>query len=337
MNSTNIHTLIMRKFDILNSILTDESYISRIHNLPENNNRMNLIDKLNIIQINYQLGRLAIDDLDYNMYIVRDNIIEKIDECSNECNKLSLSDIQKILMSNYKSISPCIDRIALTNFTVCSDAECRGEMKPVNSGAELCCCECGLMVTLKGTHHEAVGESCIKPNPYQPSQHYVKWLTKIFGQEKTIIPNELIDKLVECAARDSVKMRNITCSVLRTYLKCIYINGESATKYNSNVVKIRGKMTGEYPPQPTADEFHRMCYLFDVADDIYVNQIRESSASSRKYYPFFASRTISIVYASKPKKRDKIIMNIHIQEAHTDNKHKALWSRIVNLSNGILF
>ena len=77
MNSVNIHALIIRKIDILRSILSDTSYIVRIYNTSENDVRIRIMNKIQELLISYQLDKLSISDDDYNMYIVRENIIEK--------------------------------------------------------------------------------------------------------------------------------------------------------------------------------------------------------------------------------------------------------------------
>jgi hypothetical protein len=273
---------------------------------------------------------------DYVMYIIRDNIIDKLEDISCKCLLLDLNELDLIKLNECKITSGMINKyININNIMNC--IMCNDNMIYLSNGVELCCQSCGYLIYIKGSHNEESNEIVSKPNPYQPSQHYVKWLLRILGQEKTPIPNIIIDKIKENMLRDSVKPQKLTCELIRSYLKHIYINGKSATTFNSNVVKILGKITGVYPPQPTAEEFNKLCYYFELADEIYTTRIRQNTTTSRTYYPFLASKTISIVYANNPKIKQKIIKNIHKQDEATHNQHEIVWKEIIKHSNGLLY
>ncbi len=196
--------------------------------------------------------------------------------------------------------------------------------------SDLCCTECGYTEKLEGVYIDEV--TTVKNGPYKSSKHCDDWVSCIFAIEKTNIPEQIIDNILKCMKRDSVRPRQLTCKLVRIYLKELQRQG---TKYNANAPKIRKIISGIAPPQPTAGEYDQICKMFEVIDDIFV-KIKPDGYCSRRYYPHFIRKIIEHIYNNRPKVRDAIVEGIHIQEKKTKESHDILWKHICDASDGAL-
>lgn len=297
-------------------------------------------EDLEQIQTEYKLGSLLLivsyhEELidkkpiveDYEAFLIAENIIENINRLAINILNLPLPPIAGPLIHEYNQLQV---RPKTVECKVSTCEICNIPLIVRPAASDQCCPLCGIIIPLKGTYFDLSSDTCAKNGPYKPSKHCEQWVTRIFAQETTAIPDLLIQDIIKCMTRDGVKTNQLTCPLIRdSYLK----KELRQTKYNANVPKIRRIITGISPPQPTNAEYTLICQMFDLIDELFIT-VRPDGFSSRRYYPHFIRKIIEIVYHTRPKIKNAIIGGIHMQEKKTTDSHDMLWEKICKASDG---
>lgn len=325
-----IHGNIMRKFNLLSKIC------EILLNPP-------ISDEIELFRDQYIMGSvvylLRASDADnqesavveYERYVLAENIISNIETFGEELTKLpGVNNPQAWPYIQDFKHTPTLISVRIEEPQTCPD--CNACLEAQQNMFELYCSICGKIHQSAGMY--ANNPDVAKPGSYKPSRHCEDWVLCIFAAEKTQIPPDLEKRINACMSRDCVSPANLTCKLLRKYLKEL-----RATKYNINIPKIRKNINGCAPPQPTAYEYNMICQLFDFSDDIYTKICASKSGKSRgvnrRYYPHFIRKIIEHVYWDNPATMYSIIEGIHQQEQTTTEDHDMIWNDICDRSGGV--
>lgn len=268
---------------------------------------------------------------EFELFISSECILERIDALGSLLltkykSKINNTGSVHSLISEFKQININAKLIYETNNTCING---HGPLVNEYYLYESRCLVCGYVEAFPQGILEDTAEN--SKGPYKPSKHCEQWVSRIFAMEHINIPESLIAGIKRCAKRDGIAEIDLTCKCIRdTYLKELH-----QTKYNGNVPKIRRIINGISPPQPTREEYMRICSLFDLIDGLFL-EIKPKNFSSRRYYPHFIRKIIEIIYADRPKVKFLILEGIHIQEQKTTQINDELWEMICEKSDGQL-
>lgn len=161
-----------------------------------------------------------------------------------------------------------------------------------------------------------------KHGKYDPIKHAKFWLDRIQGKETTEIPESVINAVKRCIRRDQLWIHDVTCEVVRSYLK-----QTKNTNYNNHVVLIRKIITGVEPEQLTDHEI-RLIYMYFGISTQKFNQLKgDSRKNNCPYHPFFIYKIIEQVLRDAPysSRRKNILSCIHLQSRDTLIENDKMW------------
>ena len=267
-------------------------------------------------------------NLEFEQFMTCNDIPGKINNMLDTLSKLKLPPKAVHLINCINNLIISYD-VKEDKYKVC--LECDTEMVVRPEDSDQCCPICGYIDEFKGTLFEDLyhnDDRSTKHGPYKPSRHCEHWLMRIFAMEKTNIPQTLIDAINHCLERDGIRKKQLTPKMTRGYLKEL-----AQTTFNSNVPKIRKLISGISPQPPTYEEYIKVCQIFDLADQIFM-QIKSDNVSNRRYYPHFIRKSIELVYEDHESKMRTIVEGIHLQSRTTSESHDNLWREICEASEG---
>lgn len=195
--------------------------------------------------------------------------------------------------------------------------------------SEFICKRCGLTEKMKGAVFEdeqffyQEGQRT-KHCKYDPIKHAKFWTDRIQAKESTEIPEKVINAVKKCIRRDQLWIENITCEVIRGYLKQLKM-----TIYNNHVPLIRKIITGKEPPQFSDHELRLLYMYFSMVTQVF-NKIKSIEKSNCPYHPFFIYKIVEQIL-NNPKdaiKRREILSCIHLQSRYTLIENDKIWFMI---------
>jgi hypothetical protein len=306
MNVANAHQTILHKFDVV------------LQYNPSDDIRCLKTQYLTgavLYLANYYQSGTGSDE--YFGYLSSHNIVGQLNSSLRSATPRSAVETRTI----YDALSVMIScHISPIDTHICED--CNVEMSPNEESGLLLCPECGAIRELEGQIEEE--KDNIKNTSYVPSQHCKFWIKHIFGLEHTEIPEHVVDGIHRIIERNGLKSRitQIPTTQYRAFLKEL-----GATKYNSNITKIRKIVSGVGPPPPSDARYDLICRYFDLADEAFFNNLPENK-TNRSYYPHFLYKIIEIVYADASKKRTRILQCIHLQSHDTLVANDDIWRKV---------
>ncbi len=264
----------------------------------------------------------------FTEFIITENIIGKLKNVFLICKK-----INKYYNFNNKDCDNkingyeylCVDvEISHTKYIMCS---C-GNKQFIESKTSEFICHCGKIEKLYGVVFEdeqffyQEGQRT-KHGKYEPTKHCKYWVDRIQAKESSDI-TEIIDKIKSKIKRDNVYLENVSCQIIRNYLKEL-----KKTKYNDNVPLIRKVITGIEPPQLTEHELKLIYFYFRRVIHIF-NKIKPDDKNNSPYHPFFIYKIIENILKNKKDKKRKleILECIHLQSRDTLISHDTIWESI---------
>lgn len=195
--------------------------------------------------------------------------------------------------------------------------------------AEFTCKNCGHIEKMYGVVFEdeqfffQEGQRT-KHGKYDPIKHAKFWLDRIQAKESTDIPESVINSVKRCIRRDQLWKHDVTCEVVRSYLK-----QTKNTEYNNHVALIRKIITGIEPDQLTEHEVRLTYMYFGVSIQVF-EKIKDQNKSNCPYHPFFIYKIIEQVLkkSSDSVRRRSILSCIHLQSRDTLIENDKLWFEI---------
>jgi hypothetical protein len=163
-----------------------------------------------------------------------------------------------------------------------------------------------------------------KHGKYDPIKHARFWLDRIQAKETTEIPDSVINAVKKCICRDQLWKHDVTCELIRGYLKQIKKN--KITSYNNHVALIRKIITGQEPDQLSEYEIKLVYMYFGLSIQIY-NKIKGDSKMNCLYHPFLIYKIIEQIL-TKPgdmRRRKNILSCIHLQSRDTLIENDKVW------------
>jgi hypothetical protein len=266
---------------------------------------------------------------------VTENIIGKLETIFNFCQKLKKSyyveHIKEFPSNAYDKFihsQVTIQQIKTPNLN-CFNCNAPYTLDPKNS--EVVCSDCGNSERLKGVVFEdeqffyQEGRRT-KHGKYDPTKHCKFWVERIQAKEGPEIPKEVIDAVKSCIKRDQIWLENVTCPMIRGYLKEL-----RKTAYNDHVPYIRKQITGKEPPQLLDSELKLIYVYFAQVIQIY-NKTKPENKPNCPYHPFFIYKIIEHIYrdTTEVEKKKEILSCIHLQSHRTLIENDRIWLAICN-------
>ncbi len=195
--------------------------------------------------------------------------------------------------------------------------------------AEYVCKNCGKLEKMAGVVFEddqfyyQEGKRT-KHGKYDPIKHAKFWLDRIQAKESTNIPDEIINAVKRCILRDRQWINNITCEMIRMYLKQLKM-----TTYNNHTALILKLITGVEPEQLTETEVRLVYMYFGSVIQIF-NKIKKPTKYNCPYHPYFIYKIIEqiIKLPHERMRREKILSFIHLQARDTLIDNDITWFEI---------
>lgn len=267
----------------------------------------------------------------FTNFINNENIIGKIKHIYNVCRRVYRTyDIEdQILINNFRTYD--YTPVTLNNVSIKKGTCPCGVPYTIESkNSEFICYECGNTEKLYGIVFEdeqffyQEGQRT-KHGKYDPIKHCRFWLERIQAKENYEVPKHVLRKIRSCIQRDSIFMENVTCPIIRGYLKECKL-----TEYNDHVPLIKKKVTGIQQVQLTDYEFRLVCVYFRQVIQIY-NAIKPDDKPNCPYHPFFIYKIIEQKLKSNTQRLRKIAIldNIHLQSRETLIENDRIWERII--------
>ena len=196
--------------------------------------------------------------------------------------------------------------------------------------SEFICKSCGMSEKMYGEVFEDEQffyqeGSRTKHGKYDPTKHCKFWIDRIQAKEPNNIPEIIINKLKNCIRRDRIYADNITCEIIRGYLKELKISA-----FNDHVPLICRLITGIYPPSFTDQELTLIYMHFSNVIQIF-NRIKPTKKSNCPYHPFFIYKIVEQIL-NKPydqKRKKQILSCIHLQASETLIENDKTWFAII--------
>jgi hypothetical protein len=346
MSSTvdNINNNILGKIKELDKILT----IYSSYELKDADNTLVVRSREQLIGLldDYELGSLEVlkeyytltntdiqKQIAYNKfirYITNVGIIGKMKRIYTQCVKLN-----DVYETQDPVIGESLKAYSYTNIDLDVNSSqqelcsCGGSPVTEAKNSELLCKKCGKFEKLYGVVFEddqffyQEGQRT-KHGKYDPTKHCKFWVDRIQARENAEIPENVINKVKRCIKRDSIWLEQLTCGLIRRYLKELKL-----TNYNDHVTLIRKLITGKEPPPLTDHELNLINIYFGRVISIY-NKIIVDRGPNCPYHPFFIYKIIEQIL-DKPadiQRKIEILSCIHLQARETLIENDIIWSSI---------
>ena len=193
--------------------------------------------------------------------------------------------------------------------------------------SEYICSSCGCIEKIHGIYFEdeqTQDTSRMKHGKYEPSKHCRFWVDRIQAKENVEIPQKIIDAIVECINRDEIRLEQLTCELVRSYLKELHL-----TTYNNHVSLIRKQITQKEPTQLTDTELKLIYVHFNKIIQIF-NKIKPDNKLICSYHPYFIYKIIEQIlkHRSQMKRKKEILSCIHLQSRDTLIENDNMWYKI---------
>jgi hypothetical protein len=338
----NISANIDRQIDII------DQFISILINIIPNENIMEIIEEFNNVKTNYYMSTIDIlkeyyenhslnnlKKIKHNQYVKSIKAINLVGSMKRLYNLIiKYKKIYNIIDSNFLKLNKEFESIVIDeNFEsdssdVCTKCKIIYEIE--EKTAEFTCKNCGHIEKMYGVVFEddqffyQEGQRT-KHGKYDPIKHAKFWLDRIQGKETTDIPESVINDVKRCIKRDQLWIHNVTCEVVRNYLK-----QTKNTKYNNHVVLIRKMITGLEPSQLTEHEIRLTYRYFGISTQKF-NQLKgDSKKNNCPYHPFFIYKIIEQILKKNKDliRRQNILSCIHLQSRDTLIENDKIWFEI---------
>lgn len=336
----NINTNLIKKIDILKK-LTDiysQYDLSKIDNQEVDDHMDLLIDiestyefgSITILSNYYKKKTKGIDTIDtYNdfmRFVARENIIGNLKRIYKSCKKYHRRyDVEGVeeLFENYE-FTPVSMQYPDCKTDKCA---CGSSYSIESKTSEFICYSCGNTQKMYGIVFEdeqffyQEGQRT-KHGRYDPTKHCKFWVDRIQARENVDIPKKVISAIKRCIKRDNIWLDQITCPMIRTYLKSLKL-----TSYNDHVPYIRKLITGKEPKQLTDSELKLIFVYFSIVIQVY-NQTKPDDKPNCPYHPFFIYKIIEHILQNDHARRKDIMSCIHLQSRETLIENDKIWKRI---------
>jgi len=307
------------------------------------------------IQLDYEMGSINIlsdyyknkSDIDenqkiyarYMQYVTHENIVGKLKRIFSICQKF-----QKIYKIKDEEFEDAFDSYEFTPITTKYEepsheiCKCGEKFTIESKDSEFVCHGCGNTEKLLGSVFEdeqfffQEGQRT-KHGKYDPTKHCKFWVDRIQAREATDIPIKVIDGVKRCVKRDNIWLDQLTCPIIRAYLKEIKL-----TKYNDHVPLIRKTITNKEPDQLSDLELKLVYLHFSRVIQIY-NKTKPDNKPNCPYHPFFIYKILEQIL-NKPsdrRRKNNILSYIHLQSRETLIENDRIWLPICNEIDGFTY
>ena len=340
---TNINTNILNKFNQLKKILSyyneydmddiDNRYCREHLNAIENELISYELDTIIFVK-NYNSKNNTQEDrynvyMKFMKYVNSENILGKLKRIYTFCKKLQntydiSNDLIEFIFKTYDSIN--IDIMSIENSNTSCDC---GNNFTAESKTSENICICGKIETLYGVVFEdeqfyfQEGKRS-RHGKYDPTKHCKFWLDRIQAKENIDIPEDIIANIKARMKRDCVWIENLTCIIIRKYLKEI-----KKTRFNDHVPLIKKLITNKELVQLSDHERKLTSTYFGKVIQIF-NKIKSSDVFNSPYHPYFIYKIIEQLLKGDEnitRKRD-ILSCIHLQSRETLIRGDLIWKQI---------
>lgn len=307
-----------------------------------------MLEQLNEILASYEFGSISIltkyyqhkdDDelkkISYNKYmkfITTENIVGRIKRVYGICCRF-----KKTYNVNDEKLIQAFKKYEFTpitlNYTDKSNVICIcGKSYNIESNnSEFVCYSCGNTEKLYGIVFEdeqfffQEGQRT-KHGKYDPTKHCKFWVDRIQAKENADIPGKVINTVKRCIKRDNIWLEQLTCPMIRSYLKELKI-----TNYNDHVPLILKIITSKEPIQLSEYELKLVYLYFGRVIQIY-NKTKPDNKPNCPYHPFFIYKILEQILNEPKEQRKKknILSSIHLQSRETLIENDNIWRPICN-------
>jgi hypothetical protein len=344
---------ILVKINELNTII--QTYLTYDLDVKDTSLVVRLATEVDEILSNYEMGSIFIlskyhknktDVLakkelysKYMQYITHENIIDKLNRIYGLCKKLR--NIYKIVEEEYIQAFDTYEFTPITtNYEEKSNEVCKcgNEYHIESKNSEFVCHECGNTEKLFGIVFEdeqfffQEGQRT-KHGKYDPTKHCKFWVDRIQARENTEIPQIVIDGVKRCVKRDDVYLDQLSCPIIRSYLKELKL-----TKYNDHVPLIRKTITNNEPEQLTDTETTLVYLHFSRVIQVY-NKTKPDNKPNCPYHPFFIFKILEQIlkHPLQRLRRKNILSYIHLQSRETLIENDRIWEPICTQIPGFTY
>ena len=267
---------------------------------------------------------------DYMEFIVAENISGRLNRVHKILHKLYKEyDInQQELVLSFKTyekshVNPYCNK---KHKQVCM---CGNDFSIDSKTSECVCKKCGITIKLFGVVFEdkqfyfQEGHRA-KHGRYDPTKHCQFWVERIMGREGKEISPKFIEDIKKRIANDRIRIENLTCPMIRKYLKRM-----KKTGYNDHVPLILKTITGKELSQLTDAELRLVYSYFSRVIPVY-NLIKPPDKTNCPYHPFFIYKIIEQIIkkpSDRVRKKD-ILGRIHLQSRETLIEKDNIWKDI---------
>lgn len=267
----------------------------------------------------------------YMQFITYENIVGRLTYLFNQCQKLhriyKIDDTDFLCAIDKLEYTPIYTKFSDKNIPNCENCGTRYSIDSKRS--EYVCCSCGYVEKLLGVVFEdeqfffQEGQRT-KHGKYDPTKHCKFWVDRIQAKENTDIPKTVIYKVKKCIKRDNIWLSQLTCPMIRRYLKELKLS-----KWNDHVPLILKTITGKEPEQLTEVELKKIYSYFSRVIHIY-NRTKPTNKPNCPYHPFFIYKILEQILKEEKhsRRRENILSYIHLQSRETLIENDRIWKPI---------
>lgn len=285
----------------------------------------------NVDQYNTNRNSDKNDYIKYIKFLEQNNILNNLKHIYKKCkiifsiNKISDIIVDK-LICQIDNIS--ID-IHINNDNITQCKLCNIPYTTDRKNNEYYCHKCNVVEKIYGVVFEdeqffyQEGQRT-KHGKYEPTKHCKFWIDRILAKECVELPEKLINNIKKCIKRDNIRLEQLSCEDIRTYLKELKM-----TFYNNDVSLICKEITKKEPEQLTERELRLLYMYFNKIIQIF-DMIKPENKLICSYYPYFIYKIIEHILKDKihEKRKKSILSRIHLQSRDTLNENDNIMKTI---------
>lgn len=300
MTVEHIHSNYLKQFDIIKKIntISEHTYdIEKVENMYILNTILSLSEYYS--NNNSQNYMIEISTNNYNKDI--SNVISFFGKTNNKQIQELIHELKKL-----NQIIPVPQ--VITKCIYCN-------LRMLNKSNMFICTSCGYC--LKNCDNY----KCEYPNiatSYNQSKHVDRWICRIQGIEKDIIPHYCINKIANYIKKKHIKKTELNCFMFREILKQTKL-----TRYNTNMTKILN-ILGVKAKKLTTGELK---YIKNISYQVIVEYDIIKDNKNLLYIPYIIYKLIEFKLRDG-KRKNKILSYIHLQQRSTLIKNDQIWELI---------
>lgn len=289
--------------------------------------------KLRDVKSDYTMGLIELPTTthsnyydEYIKFINRGSFISSLNTIYSVCKKMrdtyETEDEICQLFDKYNQLPTVMDSVQIAT----SKCDC-GQLYSIEAkNSEYVCNSCGRVEKMVGVifeddHFFYQEGQRTKHGKYEPSKHCRFWVDRIQAKEVFDIPSGVLEGVKRCIIRDNIWLDNVTCPVIRKYLKELRM-----TKYNDHIPLIMKKITSREPPQLSDSEIKQIFLYFSRVIQIYSKNKPENKPNC-PYHPYFIYKIIEQILPSSERKKG-VLSCIHLQSRETLIDNDTIWKKI---------